>query len=595
MKKLLGGIGGFVLLVAIASVSFGQTPVAANIDPSVPALASIKFPITELGGCKNQAACRVYCDNTTHINECVAYGRSHGLMTEAQAAQATEYADVLKGEGPGGCKDEKSCRAYCQDLAHTDECLNFAERHNLLSPADLAQAKQVSKALQNGVQMPGGCKDKAACETYCKDSVHLDECLNFAEKAGMMNASQITEARKVLPFLKSGETPGGCKDKAACESYCQDTAHFEECVSFAEKAGLINADDAAMAKKAGGSGPGGCRSKAACEAYCNASDHAAECFAFAKEKGILPPDKIKEIEDGMGRLRAGMSQMPPEVLSCLTDKLGADTMARLQDGTLTPSQQLGDTVKGCFASFMPKVKAKMEAAMSIATPEVKQCLTDKVGQDNLDKIMNGEAPAPSAGDNIKGCFAILKQEGMKKYRDAMAQVPAEVKNCVTNKLGTNIDEQIQNSEDASIGAKIEGAFQDCSKEFQAKFQGKLQEGLQGVPPAAKDCIESQLGGDLTAKIQSGAIKGEADMQSIINKCMSKANIPSGMPGTNGQIPSGGAGGMGGSQMGPPAGAPPMPASIPPEMQSQICANFASVPDCTFVPAQFQDVCKKCKQ
>jgi hypothetical protein len=395
----------------------------------------------------------------------------------------------------------------------------------------------------------------------------------------MMNSFQIAEVRKVAPFLKSGETPGGCKS----ETYCQNITHFEECVSFAEKAGLIGKEDAAMARKSGGSGPGGCRTQAACEAYCNQDTHAAEFFTFAKERGILSVEKIKEIEDGTGRLRSGMSQMPQEVANCLTDKLGADKMTRLQAGTLTPSQQLGDTVKACFASFMPKVKAKMEPAMAIAAPEVKQCLIDKVGQDNLDKIMNGEAPAPSAGDNIKNCFAIMKEEGMKKYRDAMAQIPAEVKSCVRNKLDANIEEQIQNSEDASIGTKIEGAFRDCSKEFQAKFQGKLQEGLQSVPPAAKDCIEAQLGGDLTAKIESGAIRGESDMQAIINKCMSKVSIPT-------------AGAGSGPQMGPPAGVPTtVPANIPPEMQSQICANFASVPDCSFVPVQFQDMCRQRKR
>lgn len=577
MKKIFifGFVGLFVM--GITQQTFAQAPVAADAS----ALASIQFPVKELGNCKNQAACRAYCDNSSYIKECVEFGREHGLMTEEQAMMAEKYADVLAGQGPGGCKDEKTCRAYCADLSHADECLTFAEKYGLLSVPDLVQAKQVAKALRDGASMPGGCKDKDSCEAYCDDSAHADECLAFAEKAGLMSASDIAEAKKFLPLIKEGKMPGGCKNRTACEAYCKDDAHFSECVAFAESTGLISKEDAEIAKKVGGSGPGGCRSKAACEAYCNDSDHTQECFAFAKGKGILPAEKIKEIEDGMARLRMGMSQAPGEVVACLKEKLGSQTVGRIESGTLTPSLALGETVKTCFATFMPKVKEKMQQALSIATPEVKKCLEDKVGQENLNKIMNGEAPSPDAGDKVQACFAVMKEEGVKKLQDAMKQVPTEVRTCVQNKLGANIEEQIKNSEDSSIGVKIENAFKDCSKEFQGKMQQKIQSGLSQIPPEAKTCLEQKLGGSLEDKISSGAVD-PSRIQALVGECMA-TNTPTGMPGTNGQIPSG-TEIPEGQRMAPPAG-----------MMDAACANFASVPDCSYVPAQFQEMCRQCKK
>ena len=48
----------------------------------------------------------------------------------------------------------------------------------------------------------------------------------------------------MLPLMRSGETPGGCKSKDECEAFCQNPDNFGQCVAFAEKAGFISGERA---------------------------------------------------------------------------------------------------------------------------------------------------------------------------------------------------------------------------------------------------------------------------------------------------------------------------------------------------------------
>src|SRR3990167_8038633 len=93
--------------------------------------SDISFPIAELGNCKSESDCKSYCDKPGNIIACVSFGEKNGLVSAPEAARAREFADVLKGEGPGACKDKEACESYCNDINNVDECLTFAEKHNL--------------------------------------------------------------------------------------------------------------------------------------------------------------------------------------------------------------------------------------------------------------------------------------------------------------------------------------------------------------------------------------------------------------------------------------------------------------------------------
>ena len=112
----------------------------------------------------------------------------------------------------------------------------------------------------------GNCASENECEAYCENVENLESCLNVAEKYNIMPQDKIEEARKVLPFLLAGETPGGCISKQECETYCDKDENFVECIDFAKKAGFIDEQEYEMIKKTGGKGPGGCKIEE-CETY----------------------------------------------------------------------------------------------------------------------------------------------------------------------------------------------------------------------------------------------------------------------------------------------------------------------------------------
>ena len=143
-----------------------------------------------------------------------------------------EVAKLVEREGgPGGCTSKDACRAYCDDGAHMDECMAFAKKSGLMSDDQIEQAKKMTK--QEG---PGGCKG-AQCRDYCEDSSHIKECLEFGQKQGLMTRDEARRAQEFHDVLRQGG-PGGCTDEQSCKSFCSDPANRDTCESFAKENGF---------------------------------------------------------------------------------------------------------------------------------------------------------------------------------------------------------------------------------------------------------------------------------------------------------------------------------------------------------------------
>lgn len=402
------------MLGAFAPVALAQD--AADTVNTVAATAAITYPITELGSCKDKKACRTYCDQADHMQACVAFAEKRGLLSGENLRVSKLVAEkIATKQTPGGCTSQATCEAYCNGNAeHLNACLAFGEQLGVIPKADLEEARKIANALAKGATMPGSCKTKGECQNYCAVGAHIDECLNFAEASGMIPADQLAEARKVAPFLKSGGTPGKCTTKATCDAYCADGAHFDECLSFAEKAGFVSSDDATMARKTGGKGPGGCTSAAKCQAYCADESHATECATFAREKGLLTEEQKQLIDTGMDKLKAGLDQIPaearPEVLSCLQNAVGgADKLERLLSKQDTPTRAMGDKIQGCFAN----VSAIMQKVMM-----------EKYGKQGEDAPgASGARSAPSREEMMKNLPSNIPPDVRAKIEQRIQEGP----------------------------------------------------------------------------------------------------------------------------------------------------------------------------
>ncbi|OGY64768.1 MAG: hypothetical protein A3I24_04445 [Candidatus Harrisonbacteria bacterium RIFCSPLOWO2_02_FULL_41_13b] len=321
-------------------------PVKPTSAPEKAPLAEIIYPVAELGNCGTEFECRAYCDQPENLNKCVAFAESHGLMTKEDADLARKFKDVVKNGGPGGCNSQQSCEAYCNDIDHIDTCLVFAEQHEILSGKELEEAKKVQSAIKRGAKMPGNCRSKGACEAYCTNSDNMDECIAFAKENGFMTEEELREVEKFLPLMKSGQTPGACKSKTACEAYCEAEGNFDECIAFAEKAGLISDEELKHIdkfKKAGGVGPGGCRGRS-CQTYCEKPENQKACFAWAKENGFIEEADLRRMEEGKQQLKKALEQMPPEAKECVDAIIGPGGL----EGDFVGGPEIGDQIRVCF-------------------------------------------------------------------------------------------------------------------------------------------------------------------------------------------------------------------------------------------------------
>lgn len=395
------GILGFGAITAalILGVAAAQTPSGGG--------PSIQYPVAELGNCADKEACKAYCDKPGNIKACVAFAEKNNLMSEKEITLAKKFIDA-GAKGPGGCTGKESCEAYCDDISRIDECITFAEKNGLLSPDELAEAKQVQAAIARGVTpppcgnkkacdvycddpanikacisfaeaagflkdreledakkmvaavergvKPPPCRGKKACDEYCSAPENMEVCMTFAKEAGFMSPEEAADSEKMLQALRKGVKPPACRGKEECDKYCQSEEHIEECMNFAVAAGFMNEKEAEMAKKTGGKGPGGCFGKEVCEAFCQNPANQETCMNFAVEHGMMSKEDIERMRQGGMQGGEGQQspppgafdQMPPEVAACLQGALGAEGFEKMKRGELQPSGEEGRKVGQCF-------------------------------------------------------------------------------------------------------------------------------------------------------------------------------------------------------------------------------------------------------
>lgn len=361
----------------------------------------IQYPVPELGNCQNEAECRSYCDNANHAKECLAFAKKYNLISDEESKEAADKFLNIKN-GPGGCNSWITCENYCSSINHLDECIAFAEETGYYSGDELSEARKFQELVKSGEKFPGGCKDRNSCEVYCGDPNHMEECLNFAEKSGFMPREEIDEARKFMVLMRQGESPGGCASKEQCEKYCFEEGHVNECIDFALKAGVMTEEDAKMARKVGGKGPGGCRSKTQCEAYCE--EHSEECFNFAKEHGLMSEEDLERMSKGMEQFRDNLDKMPPEAVQCLEEALGEENFEKIKNGQPIFDRSMEGKMKSCFGKMTADLSQKLDKLPIEAT----QCIKDAVGEEGLKKLQSGEFGEDLNFESLEGCFQQLQ-------------------------------------------------------------------------------------------------------------------------------------------------------------------------------------------
>lgn len=411
----------------------------------------------------------------------------------ANLAQAKKISEVQFPVAElGGCADKEACRTYCNDPAHIEACADFGEKQGLMSQEQANSARTFAKVMSNkAIKLPGGAKNPAEAKKYCSDPAHADECLKFAEENHLVSAQELRLAKKLLPILKAGGGPGGCTDKESCQKYCSDPAHADECLAFAQKNGLIKAEQVELAKKIRNEGgPGGCRSEGQCEQFCNDPANQETCLQFAQEHNLIKREDAAEIKDTMGQLRSKLHQNV-DVMACIQKNVDQETLSAIERGTFVPGKDSSEVIKKCFEKFSAAIRQEAKNKIDGAPEDVKKCLLAAAGDNGLAAIKTGQAPDPTVADKIRDCFSrsrdntesLKSQNGTDKHGPDNKPFMSPVQQCVMKALGiTGLE-----NKDSVDKEKLAAATRACAQQQLNRQSRHEGDACMGQAPEADGC------------------------------------------------------------------------------------------------------------
>ena len=347
------------LSIAIFAVLF-LLAVVATLPARAAGTFDIIFPVHELGNCADKNACKTYCSDETNRTACEQFSADHGLNTQTRESSDQKLQAVRQDGGPGNCaadaKDpQTACKVYCDSTSHIDECVTYGKSHGLLTGDKLAEAEKVSAALKAGAKLPEGCTDQSSCKAICENPSSIGQaksCFAFGKAAGLLPPGfDEGRAEKVFQSIEDGTAPfKSPKDFEQCEHPADDVT-LQKCVDFGVKSGMLSQDQADVIKKTGGKGPGGCQGEDACDMYCQ--DHQDECFQFSKANGLLTPDQQEHMQQGAEQFKQGLERASAAVRDCVTSAVGQDALDAITSGSSMPNQSMGEKMHSCFDRGRP--------------------------------------------------------------------------------------------------------------------------------------------------------------------------------------------------------------------------------------------------
>ncbi|QQG45176.1 MAG: LamG domain-containing protein [Candidatus Sungiibacteriota bacterium] len=367
------------------------------------------------------------------IEEVAVYNRAL-TSSEVQSAYK-ELRQILaaKDSGvpfPGNCNTRYRCLRYCEAPANALACVDFAEAAGFISKDEAQQARKYIPLILQGVT-PGKCDTKERCEAYCQDPAHTLECMEFAVKYEVLPKNELEVLKKILPFMRAGKMPGGCRSKAECESYCTDTAHFEECLDLGLALGVIKPEEVELIRKSGGKGPGNCRSKEACETYCTKPENQKACMDFAVKIGLMTQEEVDQAQ-AAGDVRQCFEEADEKIVSCFVTNLGTDLFEQMRAGKMPYDIAIIEKIrkaKSCVKQYSDQATDVLGDFLK-ALPAADSCVAAEFGPDFIGRLRRMAVPC-SQMKGIRGKMEACFLQGTNALFEPCAQKECgQVQSCM---------------------------------------------------------------------------------------------------------------------------------------------------------------------
>jgi hypothetical protein len=418
------------ILTSGAIINFADAEAKPLLQPQEQKMpGDIQYPIPELGNCTSKSNCKIFCDNSKNSDACLAFAEKRNLMSPEELANARKFKDSGM-VGPGGCKGQTACEEYCGISAHMEECVSFAEENGMMSDQQLQESKKVLAAIKNGIKPPA-CNGPKECEQYCGSPSHMEECMTFSLAAGIAPDDQKEQMQKTLEAIKKGVKPPACRGPEECDQYC--SLHMEECMNFSLASGMVPEDQKEQMQKTLEAFKKGIKPPA-CQPNDPPSDQAKR------------PNKSSQAEQGLQKCDQYCAD-PSHIDECVKFSVAVGNMTEeqaqrsLKTGGKGPGGCIGkdaceafcnnpDNEETCFnfgkdngmipqedLQRMQEGQQRMKDTFSSIPPEVLDCLTSVVGADVVEKMKTGSMVGRKYGDSINQCFQKSKVEERPRGQD----------------------------------------------------------------------------------------------------------------------------------------------------------------------------------
>ena len=181
----------------------------------------ITFPISELGNCPNVSECKAYCDNPSNQEACMDFASRKGI--------GGEYKKYKPMMDELGCRNQQECRSLCENPQNQERCMSVAEKY---MPGEFrAQKEEMMRRARETL----GCDSMESCSSFCSEAANQEKCMSFADQHMPAEARARMEEMRQRMGERMQQQGLGCDSMESCRTYCESNPG--QCQQFSDPAG----------------------------------------------------------------------------------------------------------------------------------------------------------------------------------------------------------------------------------------------------------------------------------------------------------------------------------------------------------------------
>ncbi len=264
--------------------SYGKYVINKNVLGS--SAVSLKYPISELGNCKNAKECFEFCQKKENQIACTNYAISKHLVTQGSNLPK---AIAVAAKKELGCNSFETCRNICDRASNMQLCQAFSDKYNFPPKAVSQTASPITSQVLANARKSLGCSTKAACLTFCSRKENYDKCWQFAKNNNLASKDLVQREKdyqdKLQKLLSAAKQELNCNSFDSCAQLCALPENISACLAIkARVEQAITSIASQYSQEVNTSStptpalPAGCATEKECQKYCEA--HKEECPYF---------------------------------------------------------------------------------------------------------------------------------------------------------------------------------------------------------------------------------------------------------------------------------------------------------------------------